>query len=208
MTFLECRHSLVLCPGMRGPRRRRGVDRWFAAGWARTRERTARKPARHERPAASRAARMRGALASPPGRHAGTHMHAGARPRAGTFSKGVAEPASGRLRREAPGPQAWRRVVVAEGVRRKSRRGTHGNDDVADPSGVHSFEPGRRGARRAAEAKSTQVGLTVSGHQGPDNNYLALRAAVRQWGANRVSRVRRPQDFGVRNAAPQAGKTG
>jgi hypothetical protein len=191
MTFLECRHSLVLCPGTRRPRRRVGVSRWNTAVCDPERGARGKGPTRYERPASSRAARMHEAFASPSRRRAGTHTHAAARPHAGTFSKGVAELPSGQLRREAPVWAARRRVAIAGSARRTRRCGGLGDHEVTDQGEAQFLEPDRRGTGGAAKAKSTQDGLTVSGHQGPDNDDLALRVAVRQWGCMRRSRVRR-----------------
>jgi hypothetical protein len=191
MTFLECRHSLVLCPGARRPRRRHGVRRWSPAVCGPERGARGTWPARHERPASAHTARVHVAFASPSRRRAGTHTHAAARPHAGTFSKGVAGLASGQLRREAPVPQARRRVAIAGSARRTSRRSGRGNREVADQDEAQFLEPDRRGTRGAAKAKSTQDGLTVSGHEGPDNDDVALRVAVRQWVRAGRSRVRR-----------------
>ncbi len=191
MTFLECCHSLVLCPGVRRPRRRPCVCRWSSAWCAPDRGARGDWPTRYERPAPARAAHMREALAPPTRRRAGTRMHAAARPHAGTFSKGAAKLPSGQLRRDAPVSWARRGVAGAGGARRTSRRSGHGNAEVADQGEAHFTEPDRRGTRGAAKAKSTQDGLTVSGHQGPDNNHLALGVAVRQWGCGARSRVRR-----------------
>ena len=193
MTFLECRHSLVLCPGTRRPRRRSCVWRWNTAVCGPERESRGTRPARYERPASPRAARVHEAFASPSRRRAGTHTHThtAARPHAGTFSKGVARLPSGQLRREAPVGKAWRRVAIVGSPRRTSRRGGRSNREVADLGEAQFLEPDRRGTRGAAKAKSTQDGLTVSGHQGPDSNDLALRVAMRQWACRARSRVRR-----------------
>jgi len=201
MTFLECCHSLVLCPGARRPRRRASACRWNTA--VRGPERGARGgwPARHERPAPSRAARMHEAFASPAWRRAGTHMHAATRPPAGTFSKGVARLASGQLRREAPVSQARRGGAVAGCRRRTSRCSRHGNRGAAKQGEAQFLELDRRDARGAAKAKSTQDGLTVSGHRGPDNGHVAPRVALRQW-----ARMTRSRSLRGRNPRTERAK--
>ncbi len=147
-------------------------------------------PARHERPASPCAARASETPAIAARRRAGPHAHAAKRPPAGTFSRGAAEVPSGQLRRATPVSQTWRGVAIVAIARRTCRCVGRGNDDVADRHRAQVAEAGRRGARGAAGAKSTQVGLTVSGHPGPDDANLAPRVAVRQWLCGSRSRVR------------------
>ena len=164
MTFLECRHSLVLCPGVRGPPRRACASSRRLCTKRPGTGAHGEVPARHDRPAATR-------------------------PPAGTFREGLSEVPSGELRRGAPVSRARRRVAIAGLARRTRRCVGRGNDNVADRNRAQRAEAGRRDARGVAGAKSTQVGLTVSGHPGPDDANLAPRVAVRQWGCGSRSRV-------------------
>jgi hypothetical protein len=207
MTFLECLHSLVLCPGVRAPRRRCGVvacsnarcsSGWVARGF---------EPARHERSASPRRAGAHRLRASPRKRRAGTCTHAAARPPAGTFSWGERALPSGRPRRSTPESRSQglarspRGIVPATGDLLEGSREARGNVEVADQAKAHLDEPDRCGAGGAAEAKGTQVSLTVSGHQGPDEEDLALRVAGRQWDANGRCRETRLSRLRVADAA-------
>jgi hypothetical protein len=103
---------------------------------------------------------------------------------------------SGQLRRMAPVWRARRSRVVAEllaeGARRMRRHVGHDGHEAADHAEARARGQERCGARGADGAKGTQVGLTVSGHQGPDDTNLAPRVAVRQWGRTARTRVSRP----------------
>ena len=103
---------------------------------------------------------------------------------------------SGQLRRVAPVGQARRSRVVAEllaeGARRMHRHVGRGGHEAADHAEARARGQERCGARGADGAKGTQVGLTVSGHQGPDKTNLAPRVAARQWGRATRTRVSRP----------------
>jgi hypothetical protein len=155
MTFLECCHSSMWCPGARGPRRRLGVvalERWDGPGRGSAR--------RHEGDAQA------GPCTQPRGRV----------PR--RFRKRVAVPASGGLRREAPVSQARRGAVMAADARRNGRDVRRGNEDVADPDRAQIPEPDRRGARGAADTKSMQVGLTVNGRYGARQHASCARCCA------------------------------
>jgi len=124
MTFLECRHSLVLCPGARRPRRRASVGRWNTAMCGPEREAHGTWPARYDGPRL-RAPRARTRLSH--------RRHGDARARARTQPRGRMPERSVRERR------GWRQA--SSGAKRRCRRpggasqspGAHAEpDDAAD----------------------------------------------------------------------------
>ena len=126
---------------------------------------------------APRVTRRRATPASPSRRHADARLHAAARPLAEAFDEG-ASAGSGRLRRDAPVSQARRSVVVAD--RRRTRQRGHAPAEAGKRLAARFTRGDRGGAQGTADARGTQVGLTVCGHHGPDSTHLALRVAVRQ----------------------------
>jgi len=154
---------MVLCPGERGPRPRHDAGRWSPAQRASDWEAHGETPARCVRPAPPRVTRTRATPASPSRRHADAHMHAAARPPAEAFDERAVRVGSGPLRRDAPVSQAWGSVVVAE-LRRTWQRG-HALAEAGKRQAARFTRGDRGGAQGAADARGTQVGLTVCGHQ-------------------------------------------
>jgi len=153
---------MVLCPGERGPRPRHDAGRWSPAQRASDWEAHGETPARCVRPAPPRVTRRRATPASPSRRHADARLHAAARPPAEAFDEG-ASVGSGPLRRDAPVSQARGSVVAAD--RRRTKQRGHALAEAGKRLAARFTRGDRGGAQGAADARGTQVGLTVCGHQ-------------------------------------------